>query len=301
VQRGSLDISEFVPRQSVPEAISPHCHRAPLDLLSRLRLEYRALTSCVAAVSALALHVPFIATVLSGGGAIAHSKDRNYQGDPSAFQWITIESSSHSPATDRHPPVPPPTLTEINVTAAAPTLAPLSRETAGSGSAQSDDRAGLGAMYGRYRGQIQARVDRAWLRPRTAIGAPIFQCQVQIDQDTTGRVLATTLRECNGSTRWQLSLVHAIQAASPLPAPPNPAVFVHHVLLTFRAAAYSSGSSVQLYEPPGAVPAIGKPDADNALSPGAFQTLAEAARAHSSKAMQLRIEGSKIEVEPERQ
>lgn len=298
--RGSLDISEFVPRQSVADAISPECHREPPDLLSRLRLEYRALTSCAAAVAALALHAPFIAMVLSGGGAVAHLKERSYQGDASALQWIVLEDSSHSYATDRRPPAPPPTLTAINVTATAPTLTPLLPEASSSGSVQSDDRPGLGALYGRYLGQIWARVDRAWLRPRAAIGAPIFQCQVQIDQDSAGRVLAITLLECNGTTRWQLSLVHAIQAASPLPAPPNPAVFAHHVLLTFRAAASSHGAPLPLYDPRKTVPVADRPAVGDTPTRDAVQTLAESTRAHSGNAIELQITGSMVFVEPKR-
>jgi hypothetical protein len=163
-----------------------------------------------------------------------------------------------------------------------------------------DGQSGLGAMYGRYVGQIRARVDRAWLRPRTAIGAPLFQCLVQVDQDSQGRVEDVTLVRCNGDDRWRLSLVHAIEAASPLPAAPNPAVFAPHVLLEFRAMAYSSGVQAALYEPPG-LPAISaKPGDGDAQSQNAFRALRDAARAPDSRrVMELRIKGSKAEVEPE--
>jgi hypothetical protein len=177
-------------------------------------------------------------------------------------------------------------------------LAPDAADSAG---AQPDGQSGLGALYGRYLGQIQARIDRAWLRPRVAIGAPVFRCQVQLDQDTAGRVLATTLVDCNGGSRWQLSLVHAIEASSPLPAPPDSAFFVHHVLLTFRAVAYSRAASAQLYEPPGAVVPSGDPGERAAPSEDAIQALGEAMRGRSGKGVQLRIEGSKVEVEPDRQ
>ena len=94
--------------------------------------------------------------------------------------------------------------------------------------AQQEDQANAAeraALYGRYMGQIQARIERAWIRPRTAIGASLFSCRVQIVQDAQGAVRETTLQRCNGDTRWQLSLVEAIQSASPLPAPPSPDVF----------------------------------------------------------------------------
>jgi hypothetical protein len=144
-------------------------------------------------------------------------------------------------------------LKAIGMTDALPTTPPIAPSVADSatGSEHADGQTGLGAMYGRYVGQIHARIDRAWLRPRTAIGAAIFQCQVQVNQDPRGQVEDVTLVQCNGDVRWRLSLVHAIEVASPLPAPPNPGVFAPHVLLEFRALAYSSGAQAALYEAPG--------------------------------------------------
>jgi hypothetical protein len=43
-------------------------------------------------------------------------------------------------------------------------------------------------LFGQYLGQIDARIDRAWLRPRTRIGADRFVCQVRIEQDDLGTV-----------------------------------------------------------------------------------------------------------------
>jgi hypothetical protein len=189
----------------------------------------------------------------------------------------------------------------IGVTTALPALPTLPAEASQTDSGQSAGQTGLGAMYGRYLGQIHARIDRAWLRPRTAIGAPIFQCQVQVDQDSSGRVLATTLIECNGGTRWQLSLVHAIEAASPLPAPPNPAVFVQHVLLAFRAMAYAPGASAQLYAPAPSAALDSDGQEPDASSQNAFHALREATQARKPRVLELQIEGSKVDVEPDRQ
>jgi hypothetical protein len=38
-----------------------------------------------------------------------------------------------------------------------------------------------------------------------------------------------TLDTCNGSPEWQLSVVHAVQLASPLPAPPDQRVFARRI------------------------------------------------------------------------
>jgi hypothetical protein len=48
------------------------------------------------------------------------------------------------------------------------------------------------------------------------------------------------LNKCEGSLSWQQSLVNAIQAASPLPAPPHPSAFVDRFSLVFHSSAVSS-------------------------------------------------------------
>jgi TonB C terminal len=111
------------------------------------------------------------------------------------------------------------------------------------------DAARFSKLYGRYVGQIAARIDRAWLRPRTAIGAPTFSCQVRISQDASGNVQELILEDCNGDSRWQLSLVNAIQSASPLPAPPDPDVFSRTLHLAFNSEGYSAASSADQFEP----------------------------------------------------
>jgi hypothetical protein len=91
-------------------------------------------------------------------------------------------------------------------------------------------------LFGRYMNQISARIDRAWIRPRTdAIDAEDFQCRVRILQDSRGKVQEVEILECGQNPQWQQSLVSAIERASPLPAPPHPAVFVNALVLGFRS------------------------------------------------------------------
>jgi hypothetical protein len=111
------------------------------------------------------------------------------------------------------------------------------------------DQSGHAVLFGRYLGQITARVERAWMRPRTPIGADRFSCSVQITQDRHGNVLQTILQRCNGDLRWQLSLVQAIQSASPLPAPPDPSVFADALVLEFDSNAYVVGGRGDGFEP----------------------------------------------------
>ena len=121
------------------------------------------------------------------------------------------------------------------------------------------DSAEQARLFGIYSGQIRARIERLWRRPRTPINdsasaeqrtatAETFQCQVQIVQDETGRVQEVLLPECNGSAAWQRSLVVAIQQASPLPAPPSVRVFSRSIAMNFVGVPYDGNSVAEDYE-----------------------------------------------------
>jgi hypothetical protein len=123
----------------------------------------------------------------------------------------------------------------------------------------SGDPEGQARLFGIYTGQIQARIDRVWRRPRTpvnenraqrqgALAEEAFQCQVRIIQDNQGNVQEILLPQCNGSPAWQRSLVIAIQQASPLPAPPDPAVFTNALTMTFIGFEYRPHSPADEYE-----------------------------------------------------
>lgn len=110
------------------------------------------------------------------------------------------------------------------------------------------DQAQHAMLFGRYLVQVQARIDRAWERPRTDIGAPRFSCRSRVTQDPQGNVTGVTLDHCNGSQRWRQSLVTAIRSASPLPAPPDPSVYADLLTLSFEADSYKPGGSEDGFE-----------------------------------------------------
>jgi len=132
----------------------------------------------------------------------------------------------------------------------------------------SGDPAGRALLFGRYSGQLQARIERAWQRPRTPVNAAVeglpnpnsqsmdgnsaaeqdFRCQVRILQDAHGAVQEVQMLNCNGSVTWQQSLVAAILTSSPLPAPPDPAVFTRSLTMTFEGQAYTPGASTDGYD-----------------------------------------------------
>ena len=57
---------------------------------------------------------------------------------------------------------------------------------------------------------------------------------MRVLQDADGKVLEIMLIECDDGIDWQQSLVAAIQQASPLPAPPHPAVFTSALMLQLQ-------------------------------------------------------------------
>jgi hypothetical protein len=119
-----------------------------------------------------------------------------------------------------------------------------------------------GRLFSLYIGQIQARIERIWRRPRTPVSEQIaqlstvsvtFLCQVQVVQDLGGNVQEVLLPDCNGTSAWQRSLLVAIRQASPLPAPPDPKIFATSLVLHFIGLPYTSGDSDEYERPlPGA-------------------------------------------------
>lgn len=229
------------------------------DGLSRRRLA----ASATAAFICLVLHALVLTSILwTGGSPDTHKHDAGAlnavapeAAEDGALQVILIEDPSSPPTAQSSPssmvamagalePVPTDALAEQAIP-----VSDLSTNPASSVATPAPDAAVRSAMYGRYVGQIDARIERAWRRPRSAIGAPVFSCVVRVDQDSRGTVLEVTLEQCNGDEHWQQSLVSAIDSASPLPAPPDPTVFTRILHLSFRTEAYSPGAAQDAYEP----------------------------------------------------
>jgi TonB C terminal len=148
--------------------------------------------------------------------------------------------------------VDPPTM--LNIEALALSEDQVSKPTSGSGDGAEQIR-----LFGIYTGQIQARIDRVWQRPRTPVNgdsdlqnpddtSESFQCEAQIVQDVQGNVQEILLPRCNGSAAWQRSLISAIQHASPLPPPPSDKVFSRSITLSFVGLSYGPDSSDDGYE-----------------------------------------------------
>lgn len=80
-------------------------------------------------------------------------------------------------------------------------------------------------------GQIAARIQRAWLRPPSA--KPGLDCMVYVTQVPGGAVTDVRVGECNGDGAVRESIQAAVLRASPLPPPPDPALFDRNLEIRF--------------------------------------------------------------------
>jgi hypothetical protein len=112
------------------------------------------------------------------------------------------------------------------------------------------DPAGAAALFGRYMGQIASRIERAWMRPRSAVEGGHFDCRARIEQDRQGRVLSIEYQDCGADPTWRESLRSAILRSSPLSAPPEHWLFAETITLNFFGDQYVANKTPDyLYEP----------------------------------------------------
>jgi hypothetical protein len=223
---------------------------------------HRTTLPFAAALASLALHALLLAPLLSGnaqhrartpeapGGSVPSSDD-------SALTVVFFDDVKSKPKAPPHlsdaavlATVAPITLRDLPALppdSALPDAASAARHV--KGPQAQGDAAAFALLYGRYLGQITARIERAWMRPRSSPGADTFTCRVQVVQDERGQVLDVAVGRCNENARWRASLVEAVRGASPLPAPPDRRVFRRTVALAFASAAFVPGGSTQRFEP----------------------------------------------------
>ena len=81
-------------------------------------------------------------------------------------------------------------------------------------------------------GQIANRIQRAWLKPPSA--KPGIECIVHVTQVPGGVVTSAKVGECNGDGAVRESIEAAVMRASPLPPPPDPALFERDLDIRFK-------------------------------------------------------------------
>jgi len=88
-----------------------------------------------------------------------------------------------------------------------------------------------GPLRDQYIAQLQARIQRAWIRLPSASA---LDCLVQVTQLPGGEVTNAQVTQCNGDAAARQSIVDAVYRASPLPSPPDPALFMKSFVFHFH-------------------------------------------------------------------
>jgi colicin import membrane protein len=83
-----------------------------------------------------------------------------------------------------------------------------------------------------YIAQLANKIERAWIKPPTARAG--LDCVVNITQVPGGEVTTASVSKCNGDEAARRSIVDAVYRASPLPSPPDPALFERNLVIHFH-------------------------------------------------------------------
>ncbi len=89
-----------------------------------------------------------------------------------------------------------------------------------------------GPMKQQYLATLGARIQRAWIKPPSARAG--LDCLVSITQLPSGEVTAAKVTKCNGDGPAKESIENAVYRASPLPLPPDPALFERSLVIHFH-------------------------------------------------------------------
>jgi colicin import membrane protein len=87
-------------------------------------------------------------------------------------------------------------------------------------------------LLDQYIVMIENKIKQHWNRPLSA--RPGIDCVVTVVQLPTGDVVSATVASCNGDEAVRRSIERAVMDASPLPRPPNPALFERNLNVRFR-------------------------------------------------------------------
>jgi len=99
--------------------------------------------------------------------------------------------------------------------------------------AEEENRASAGfqSLKASYVRAIQAHVEQRWFEPPGV--AQGLSCTIYVTQIPGGEVVGMRFGSCNGGAAVRQSIETAVRNASPLPSPPEPALFEREVELVF--------------------------------------------------------------------
>jgi colicin import membrane protein len=84
----------------------------------------------------------------------------------------------------------------------------------------------------RYLAMLSDRIQKAWIKPPSArVG---IDCLVEVTQVPGGEVTSARVSRCNGDAAVRQSIENAVYRASPLPDPPDPALFQRNFPIEFK-------------------------------------------------------------------
>ena len=87
-------------------------------------------------------------------------------------------------------------------------------------------------LLDQYIRMIENRIKRQLESP--VVGAAGLDCVVDVVQLPSGDVMSATVASCNGDEAVRRSIERAVMDASPLPKPPNPALFERNLNVSFQ-------------------------------------------------------------------
>jgi colicin import membrane protein len=89
-----------------------------------------------------------------------------------------------------------------------------------------------GPALAKWQALIAAKITQNWRRPPTA--RPGIECVLNVTQVPGGEVTQVTIGQCNGDEAVRESIEAAVYRASPLPPPPDPALFDRNLTINFK-------------------------------------------------------------------
>ena len=89
-----------------------------------------------------------------------------------------------------------------------------------------------GPLRDRYIASLRDKIQGVWIKPPSANAG--IDCTVAVTQVVGGEVTAVHVTQCNGDAAVRQSIENAVYRASPLPDPPDPALFEKNFIFRFR-------------------------------------------------------------------
>jgi hypothetical protein len=218
----------------------------------RNRSAKRAAISVGGVISALLLHILFLSVIMWGDGTSERARRPDAMGagantgsreGASSERMILIQLSDGISPEESEPIVEPQLAQTLQAESllkvTGPDIKPppplVFKDEGEVREASEADIIARTKMVGMYESQIRARIERAWTRPKDTPDTPPASCLVKIHQRKDGMVEDVIWERCEGSFAWLTSLKTAILAASPLPGPPHPSVFVDTFSMSFKS------------------------------------------------------------------